>query len=314
MARPWLCVAMPVHDGASLLGATLQSVAVQETRGIELRIYDSSPEPDCKPIVEKYRDRLIIEYRHMPDVKPWTTKTNLAVAHTDAPHVVMLHQDDLWLDGHAAALRQCLADNPQAVMSVGPSRFVDRLGRDRGQWSTPCRKGMHPGHEFGRRLIVQNFLAIPSPVVAQDAWLRVGGLEDGLWYTADWDLYLKLCRAGDIAVRDCATTAFRIHGGSLTMTGSRDENALRSQHQEVLGRHADAFGINSDKALGRRADASVAVNCALASLASGRVSAVGTLVRQISSLGPVECLRYMRESRLVDRVLPRLRARIAGDL
>ena len=314
MTRPWLCVAMPVHNGASLLGDTLQSVATQNTRGIEFRIYDSSPEPDCGPIVDSYRDRLAIEYRHMPDVKPWTVKTNLAVAHTSAPHVAMLHQDDLWLDGHVEALRLSLANSPETVMSVGPSRFVDRLGRDCGQWSTPCRNGAHPGDEFGRRLIVQNFLAIPSPVVARDAWLRVGGLEEGLWYTADWDLYLKLCRAGDIVVRDSATTAFRIHGGSLTMTGSRDEIALRNQHQKVLDRHGDAFGLGSDKALGRRADASVAVNCALASLAGRKVSAVGTLVRQISCLGPVEFLRYLRESRLFDRVIPRLRARLAGDL
>ncbi len=109
------------------------------------------------------------------------------------------------------------------------------------------------GDEFGRGLIVQNFLAIPSPIIRREAWLAAGGMDTALWYTADWDLYLKLARRETVAVRPQTTTAFRIHGGSLTMTGSRTASALREQHEIVLKRHGDAFGLGRDHRLHARA-------------------------------------------------------------
>ncbi len=46
------------------------------------------------------------------------------------------------------------------------------------------------------RLLVQNFLAMPAPLVRREAMLQVGGMDDTLWYAADWDLWLKLAALG----------------------------------------------------------------------------------------------------------------------
>ena len=90
-----------------------------------------------------------------------------------------------------------------------------------------------------------------------------------MWYTADWDLYLKLARAGEVYVRAAATTAFRVHAKSLTMTGSRDAAAFRAQHDQVLDRHLPALAP-LPRGLERRARAGIAVNCALAAAANGQ--------------------------------------------
>ena len=314
MPSPWLSVAMPVHDGAHVLPATLDSVAAAKAEGIEFLIYDSSTDTACRDIVAGYADRLAIRYRAMPDVRGWTDKTNLAVADASAPHVAMLHQDDLWLPGHAEAVRASIAGAPDAVMSVAASRFVDLSGRDLGRWSTPFAAGTWSGDDFGRGLIVQNFLAIPSPVVRREAWLATGGMDTALWYTADWDLYLKLAQRGTVAVRPQTTTAFRIHGGSLTMTGSRAAGALREQHEIVLKRHGDAFGLGRDRRLHARARASAVINCGLAGAAAGQSGSMWPTVRSFLALGPADAWRYVHESRIADRVLPRLRARLSGAL
>jgi GT2 family glycosyltransferase len=312
--EPWLTVVMPVHNGADYLRATLASVVTEPVDGIEFLLIDSSNDERCAMIVRDFAQSLTLRYIPRPDVKPWPTKTNIGVEMARAQHVAMLHQDDIWLPGHVEAVRKSIEEAPDAVMSVAASRFMDVNARDLGQWSLPLAAGLRAGEAVGQRLIVQNFVAIPSPVIRRDAWLKVGGLDPMLWYTADWDLYLKLAKSGRVAVRRQATTAFRIHGGSLTMTGSRDAGDLRQQLEIVLERHGESFGLNRDRHLKARALASVEINVGLALAAAGEARSLlgtfGTLLR----LGPVNAVRYIQNSRIVERVWSRMRTRISGVL
>lgn len=311
---PWLSVVMPIHNGARDLDATLASVAAERPEGVEFLIYDSSKDDACGTIVARYADRLDIRYAAMADVEGWPQKTNLAVCDARARHIAMLHQDDLWLPGHVRSVRDSISADPHAAMHIAPSRFINVHGRDIGQWSPPFETGACPGQDFGRRLIVQNSIAIPSPIIRRDLWLAVQGLDPTLWYTADWDLYLKLATLGHIQVRRQATTAFRIHGTSLTMTGSRDAPALRKQFDLVLGRHGANFGLDGDLRLRARVMTSVDINCVLAAAAAGKKRSLLLALRRFLCLGPANALRYIYESRIVDRVLPRLRARLEGSL
>ncbi|MBO9669357.1 MAG: glycosyltransferase [Sphingobium sp.] len=314
MATPWLSVVMPVHGGAHYLPATLASVAAEKPDGVEFLIYDSSADTACRDIVAAHKGLLDIRYVHMPNVSGWPDKTNRAVADAHASHVAMLHQDDLWLPGHVQALRAAMTAHPDAVMSIAASRFIDASGRDVSPWALPLAPGVYSGQSFGQRLIVQNVLAIPSPAFRREDWLAVGGLDASLWFTADWDLYLKLAGRGNIVIRPQATTGFRIHGNSLTMTGSRDEASLRKQLEIVLERHGEAFGIKDDRRLRARALASVDINCLLARGAAGQNRWIWPTVSRFLRLGPVNAWRYAHESRIADRVLPRLRARVSGTL
>lgn len=314
MATPWLSVVMPVHGGAQYLPATLASVVAEKPDRVEFLIYDSSPDTACRDIVAAHEGQLDIRYVAMPGVPSWQEKTNRAAAEARAPHVSMLHQDDLWLPGHVEAVRAAIATHLGAAMSIAASRFIDAGGRDVGPWALPFGPGIYPGHNLGQRMIVQNVLAIPSPAIRREDWLAVGGLDTGLWFTADWDLYLKLAKRGDIVVRPQVTTGFRIHGSSLTMTGSRDENALREQLEIVLERHGEAFGIKDDRRLRARALASVDINCGLARGAAGQKRWIWPTVSRFLRLGPVNAWHYVHESRIADRALPRLRARVSGVL
>lgn len=313
---PWLTVVMPVHNGAAHLGATLASAAAERPEGVEFRLYNSAPDGGAaRAVADHFRDRLDIVWTEALHLKPWTAKTNLGVDEARAPFATMLHQDDLWRPGHLAALSAAvaaMAAQPRAAMSIGPSRFAGPAGEDLGPWDLPFAPGRHPGVDVAHTLLVQNSVAILAPVFRAETWRAVGGLDDDLWYTADWDLWLKLAEAGDVLVRPAATTAFRIHGGSLTMTGSRDAAAFRAQHDVVLARHMPGL-MPLPSGLARRARAGVAINCALAEAANGQPLRLLAAVGALAALGPVDAARFLRESRLIDRLRPRLRLKAKGD-
>ena len=165
---------------------------------------------------------------------------------------------------------------------------------------------------MAEHLLVQNFIASPTPVFRRDAWSASGGLDESLWYTADWDIWLKLCAAGAVHYHPEITSGFRIHGGSLTMTGSGNGAELEQQMRTVLERYLPRLKSRSQD-LERAARASIAVNLALAAAAGdprGLWGALGSVLR----LRPAAMRRFLRDTRLLERVAPRVLARIRGSL
>ncbi|MGK2911967.1 MAG: glycosyltransferase family 2 protein [Sphingobium sp.] len=313
--NPWLTAIVPVHDGAQHLRATLAAAAAERPDGVEFLLYDSSDDNGaCRLLAKEFADRLNLRYVATPECKPWTSKTNRGAAEALAPHLVMLHQDDLWLPGHIAALRTAIERAPDAVMSIASSHFVDDQGCAIGRWRLPFRAGLHRGSAIAATLIVQNTIAIPSPAIRRDAWLAVSGMDESLWYTADWDLYLKLSQYGDVDVRPATTTAFRLHRGSLTMTGSRKQSEFSAQQEIVLERHLPKLQPKSRIRQEPLARASIAVNCALAARAAQQTGPSVRALSQLFCLGPIGIGRFLAATRLIDRILPRLRLSFKGAL
>jgi glycosyltransferase involved in cell wall biosynthesis len=319
MDRPWLSVIVPSHNGERWLATALHSVADQSERGIEVILVDSSDQDTSLQIAAGFSEKLQLRAYCRADLRSWTEKTNFGVSAARAAHICMLHQDDLWLPRRSGEVKKWLVAHPCSVMQMHPVYVVDETGKRRGMWRCPLPAGGAPvpERELLERLLVQNFIAIPSPVIRRDAFIRVGGLDDQLWYTADWDLYLKLSAIGDIHYHPDPLACFRVHRGSMTVTGSRSIGDFRQQMETVLDRHAVRLGRQAGKAAEAALHAarlSIAVNTALAAANLGRPAGLFKVMVALLGLGPGGLWRYFRDSRIVERVYPRLLARLAGAL
>ena len=190
--------------------------------------------------------------------------------------------------------------------------LIDHHGRQIGRWRCPLPADIQLAPKFTmRRLLVQNFVAAPAPVFRRDAWLSCGGVDETLWYTADWDVWLKLSSAGPVIYHAQPTVGFRVHAGSQTVTGSKDAPEFARQMQIVLDRHLTP-GVPESRTVTRIAHASIEVNGALAAAAYGDYSKLLHAAWTVIALGPFGAARYLRDSRLWERTFPRLRAKLSG--
>ncbi|WP_434722981.1 glycosyltransferase [Mesorhizobium sp. RIZ17] len=311
--KPLLSVIMPVHAGEAWIAATLDSLADEPAGDLEVLVIDSSPTGATAAIVERFAHRLPLRLLERRDLGLWQTKTNLGVELAAADHVCILHQDDLWLPDRVAAARRWLADAPEVGLHLAPTAVIDRHGRRVGRWNCPLPADEVLGAQFLlERLLVQNFVSVPAPIFARTAWLACGGMDEKLWYTADWDIWAKLAVAAPVIYHDEITTAFRVHGSSLTVTGSRDASEFQSQMQIVLERHLPRLPASSRRWVEPAARASISVNVSLAAASGGDLKALVRAARAVLSLGPRGTRRYLRDSRLRERVTCRLRAKWTG--
>jgi glycosyltransferase involved in cell wall biosynthesis len=314
MEQPWLSVVVPSHNGERWLAAALQSVVHQKDKGIEVIVIDGSATDASLKIVKSFSDKLLIRAQRRRDLESWTAKTNFGVEQAGADRICILHQDDLWLPNRCAELRKWLSTQSDGVMHLHPSYIIDESERRLGLWRCPLPAGEAPvpAHILIERLLVQNFIGIPAPTIRRDAYLSVGGLDNALWYSADWDLYLKLAAMGNVYYHSSPLACFRVHKNSLTISGSRDSVDFRNQHQVIVDRHADKLSPQARAQILPVAAASFDLNTALAAALAGHFTQIGEALVAILMLGPRGIRRYFYYSRIIDRVFPRLRALVAG--
>lgn len=290
----------------------MNSIAAEAAQDVEVLLIDGSPTAATRDIAQRYADRVRLRVFERCDLTSWHSKTNFGVETAESSHICWLGVDDLWLAGRAAAVRSWIDAAPEAPLHLAPSAIIDQGGRRLGVWRCPLAANRElPPALVMERLLIQNFVAAPAPVFRRDAWLDCGGLDGNLWYTADWDMWLKLAARGPVYYHDEVTIGFRIHGGSLTVTGSRDAQDFAQQMRTVLNRHLGKIGGRAQD-IEPAARASIAVNAALASASAGDLSALLRAAAQVLRLGPAGIRRYVRDSRIVDRVAPRMRAKLAG--
>jgi hypothetical protein len=300
---------MPTHQGERWLAKTLDSLVAQEDPGFECIVIDSSPDDATHRLAQAYAELLTLRIFRRQDLDHWRSKTNFGFTQAHAEHVCMLHQDDFWLPHRTRTVRAWIA-TPGVAVHLHPSYFVNHSGRRLGIWNCPLPPNGSPIPRdlLLARLLVQNFISVPSPIIRRDAFLEVGGLNEALWYTADWDLYLKLARVGSFAYHSEVLSCFRIHSDSLTISGSRNIEDFEEQMRSILNCHIAAVPESTRAAVMRKALVSIRVN---SNLADG--SLIGA-VQAILSLRTREIYEYLRDSRLIERVIPRVRAGLARGL
>jgi glycosyltransferase involved in cell wall biosynthesis len=271
---------------------------------------DGGSTDDTLAIIADYAQRMEIRLLRWTESPNWCRQTNAAIACASAPHVCMLHHDDCWREGRASTVREALSRNPGVALLLHASMVIDSEGRDLGRWSCPLspEPKIYSPSELLEHLVVQNFIAIPSPTFRRDAALAVDGLDASLWYTGDWDFYLKLARTGPTVYLDRTLTSFRVHKSSLTMKGSLDGEDFRQQMQIVVERHIGALAPSRRRtAIERAAYVSNEINAALAAALHGSYRKLPSAAMSFLSLGPLGWFRYVRDSRILERGLSRLR-------
>jgi hypothetical protein len=211
-------------------------------------------------------------------------------------------------------MQRVIDAHPEITMAVHPSLFIDDRGRRVGRWRTPFggRMRLVPPREVWERLLVQNSLAVNAPVFRRGRVLETGGMDEDLSYTADWDLWLRLAKDGSLAVCRPALGCFRIH--ALAQTAGMPPAEMRRQLETVFDRHRLGTGSwpPASAAVEARGRYSIALNLAFAGWFHSERPHCGALVAGWLKLGPLGWWRFLRDSRIVDRVGARLRARLTA--
>lgn len=307
--KPWLSILIPTYNGEDYLPSALDSILAQGDRAIECIVVDDGSTDSTLAIVESYASRLPMRVFQQKRGN-WVTNTNYALSLARADHVCFLHQDDLWLGDRLKKMKELIEKYPQATLYLHASLFIDTQGNRLGVWQCPYPSDQVIDAQTAiEKLLIQNFIAIPAPIFKREAALRVGGLDEQLWYTADWDFWLKLAALRTVYLPE-PLAAFRVHANSQTMLRSASLPQFQEQLHTVLEKHLNGWEESAMKRTRQVAFFSTEVNTTLAAILHGQKINSLKLLSDFLALGPGGWHQYLRDSRIRERVSARLKAKL----
>lgn len=310
--RPWLSVIMPTYNGERFLDDALMSIAAQAERDVEVVAVDDGSTDGTLDILRRWSRRLrlnVVELRHSGN---WVESTRIGTSLADGRYLCWLHQDDFWRPQRLTALRHRLAVHPDAAFLAHPSWYADARGRRIGFWRCPLGEAdrLLGFREVGGPLLVQCSIASCGTIFKAEAARAVGSLDTALPYHADWDYWLRLTALGRTLYHRTPLAVFRIHAGSQTIARAEEADARLAEARFILRRHLPTFAAVGGDVNFAAAAASVSaeINHALNSLLNGHTVDFFRLARRVAALGPLGAARLLRDSRLTERCLSRLKA------
>lgn len=230
---PLFTVVIATRDRAELFAAALESVARQDFADTEIVVVNDGSKPDALPvyaaILAQAQQRLGERLRSFqlirrPKGHGSSYSLNYGVEQARGEYVCFLDDDDLWIDsGHlsrAAALLQHAqaAGEPVDVYMTNQEawRGNEKLAgaiwlealqtRLREKRRTPDAAGAFRVR-LEELMLVDGFCHLNCLTVRRAFFNEVGGLDEGIRWENDHDLYLRLIDAGRHLVHHPAITA-----------------------------------------------------------------------------------------------------------
>ncbi|MGY6277139.1 glycosyltransferase [Methylomonas sp. MgM2] len=181
-----ISIAIPVYGQANFLQSALESIRVRNNY-VNLAIMDATPDDSVQEVLNGYSG-LFAYHRHGPD-QGQTAAIQEGWDNTDGEIIAWLCADDYYFPYTLDLIRQVFIDHPDVDVVYGDSVFVDE-----------CEKfiGYFPAIKKSINAITRECcISQPSCFVRRTAFEKIGGkLNDGLHYTMDWDLWIRLYKSG----------------------------------------------------------------------------------------------------------------------
>jgi glycosyltransferase involved in cell wall biosynthesis len=312
--QPWLSVLIPTYNGEDYLPFALNSIAMQGDDNIECIAVDDGSTDATLSILNNYQKKLSIKILQGERLGNWVANTNYALSCAIGEYVCFLHQDDLWFKDRLEIMKGLIFQFPKVVFFLHSARYLDVEGNDLGLWQCPLPSfpEIIKSDLMIEKLLTQNFIAIPAPIFKRGVAQKVGGLDKTSWYTADWDFWLKIADCGDILYYPKPLSGFRIHPRSQTMVRSSYLPDFQNQLENVAKRHLAYWKVpeSKKKSVSKIANFSIQVNTSLAGILHGKNTSLLNLLVNFLLLGPLGGYRYLRDSRIWERIFSRTKARL----
>ncbi|HTV06590.1 MAG TPA: glycosyltransferase, partial [Acidobacteriaceae bacterium] len=176
-------VVMPTYNGEQYLAAGLESVRQQFDNEIELIVVDDGSSDSTVDIIKSFSDKMPLRLITPGRMGNWVAATNIGLREATGEWACFLHQDDLWLPNRIATISTAV-NRAKGALIIHNTKFINPQGKTLGLSTCPLPVGDVPSDLFIERLLVQNFIALPSPAFRRSAALESGGLDESLWFSA----------------------------------------------------------------------------------------------------------------------------------
>ncbi|MCH8878499.1 MAG: glycosyltransferase [Planctomycetes bacterium] len=182
---PFVSVIIPVYNSADFLGQAIDSVMDQTFLDLEIIVVDDGSTDRTPEVAAQYRDH--ITYIRQPNGGNAAAR-NRGVVEARGRWLCFLDADDLWEPRKLERQLLDLLRHPEWMISFVRARKFFESGD-----SEPMPEDPSEGELWDRLVFYQPFGCSHSGMMLHSSCFeRVGGFDDALRLSVDWDLFIRL--------------------------------------------------------------------------------------------------------------------------
>jgi glycosyltransferase involved in cell wall biosynthesis len=207
-AQPKVSIITPSFNQAQFLEESIRSVLEQDYPNIEYIIVDGGSKDNSVEIIKKYEDRLAWWVSEKD--KGHADALNKGFSRATGEILAWLNSDDIYFPHAVSEAVAVLKSLPEVGMVYGDADLIDDSGVTVGQFSSK---------QTSYRQMLRGSVHIPQATTffRADLWRQVGPLDLSLFYSFDYDLWVRLAKVSQLLYVPKRWAKFRIHGAGKTI-------------------------------------------------------------------------------------------------
>lgn len=207
---PLVSVVIPNFNYAAFLPKALESVIAQTYPNIEILLVDDGSTDGSREAAARFGPRVRIIEANRIGV---AAARNRGIKEAKGEFIAFLDSDDAW-DKEKIALQVAVALEPGVGMVYTGLKHIDRDGHPIGFAKTGSS-----GQDVLADMVLMRGPGVPasgsSALVSRQCLELVGGFDEQLTTSADWDLWRRIACRYDIRLLPEPLTHYRLHPGSM---------------------------------------------------------------------------------------------------
>ena len=236
-----VAVIVPAFQAEATLGGALSSVAAQTRAPEEVIVVDDGSSDGTVALAKSWDAQLPLTVLTQPNAGPAAAR-RAGIAAASADTIALLDADDVWFPDHLEAMLAAYATTDDGLASADTLTWIPGLA--------VSKRALSQGAPLPARdkqlawLLVDNRLSISS-LFSRARYDAVGGFRPQFHGTEDWDLWIRMVRAGAAIVRpDHPTVLYRLSRGAVS-----SDDRMVAARRAVLDAAAREGGADERRAL-----------------------------------------------------------------
>jgi glycosyltransferase involved in cell wall biosynthesis len=206
--NPKVSIITPSYNQGQFLEASIRSVLEQSYPNIEYIAVDGGSKDNSAEVLKKYQDHFAWWVSEKD--KGHADALNKGFSHATGEVLAWLNSDDVYLPKAVAEAVAILQEHPEAGMVYGDADLIDNAGVKVGQFAS---------RQTDYRRLLRGSVHIPQATTffRADVWRQVGPLDLSLFFSFDYDLWVKIAKGSQVLYVPRRWAQFRIHDDGKTI-------------------------------------------------------------------------------------------------
>lgn len=231
-------VCIPVYNGGAFIRQTILMVLNQNYDNMEVLVSDNASTDNTIEEIKKIQDKR---------VRLLQNKTNLGMGgnwnsllkQAKGDYVIIVCADDFLLPGAIKEKASILDNNPDVNIVSSASFVMNEKGKKIMKRRPFKVSRKFDGKSMQQELFIKrNLFAEPTNnMLRRSAMLRTGEFDEALWYTIDWDYWIRILNEGNAYYIDKPYSGFRISTSSATGSSLGGKEKILKDEQVFLSKY-----------------------------------------------------------------------------